>query len=290
MVARWPDLDTWLGEESEQPTLHAVGDVTLSGRVELTLRTRTDGGRPALVVGCDGKNLWVTGPQGDQLGETVLTEPAATLRILTIGEYVEVYANGIFALTTCATRAAPPPGRPCRKDPPASSPPARSGCPTPAATTPRPCGLAPPPTDRQQSAERTPERRHRHEHHRRRPPLTRRAAGRLHRPPSDRVRQRQQRLVAEGTHGGGTIAEPGGDTAGSCHRRPEGGNLLAEAWTTAPSNAARTPRTAENHVARALAKSGLTSRAQLAAWAYQQHTAAAGYGGRHKTGQQSRGL
>ena len=30
----------------------------------------------------------------------MLTVPATTLRILTIGEYVEVYADGVFALTT----------------------------------------------------------------------------------------------------------------------------------------------------------------------------------------------
>ncbi|MGW0828777.1 hypothetical protein [Streptomyces sp. NPDC002845] len=85
----------------EQPALHAVGDLTLTGRVETTLHTDTpDGDRPALLVGCDGRNLWVTGPDGDGLGETVLTEPAATLRILTIGEHVEVYADGVFALTT----------------------------------------------------------------------------------------------------------------------------------------------------------------------------------------------
>ncbi|MGY1495290.1 hypothetical protein ACW4TU_01360 [Streptomyces sp. QTS52] len=97
----WPGLDTWLGEETEQAALHAVGDLTLTGRVEITLRTDTpDGGRPALRVGCDGKNLWITGPLGDRLDETVLTQPAATLRILTVGEYVEVYADGVFALTT----------------------------------------------------------------------------------------------------------------------------------------------------------------------------------------------
>ena len=45
-------------------------------------------------------NHWVTGPDGTRLGETVLTAPAAALRVLTIGEYVEIYADGVFALTT----------------------------------------------------------------------------------------------------------------------------------------------------------------------------------------------
>lgn len=97
----WPGLDDWLGEETDRPTLHAVGDVGITGPVEITLRTDTpDSDRPALAVGCDGKNLWVTGPDGTPLRVTVLTSPAATLRILTIGEYVEVYADGVFALTT----------------------------------------------------------------------------------------------------------------------------------------------------------------------------------------------
>jgi sucrose-6-phosphate hydrolase SacC (GH32 family) len=94
----WPGLDVWLGEETTEPVMHAVGDIGVSGRVEITLRTRDDG--PALMVGCDGKNLWITGPADAPLGGTVLTEPATTLRILTIGEYVEVYADGIFVLTT----------------------------------------------------------------------------------------------------------------------------------------------------------------------------------------------
>lgn len=97
----WPGLDAWLGKETDVPVLHAVGDIGMSGPVEITLRTHTDeGGQPALTVGCDGKNLWMTGPDGARLGETVLTEPAASLRILAIGEYVEVYADGVFALTT----------------------------------------------------------------------------------------------------------------------------------------------------------------------------------------------
>lgn len=96
----WTGLNAWLGEETDRPTLHAVGDIGITGPVEITLRTDTpDDGGSALSVGCDGKNLWVTGPGGIRLGETVLTEPAATLRILTIGEYVEVYADNVFALT-----------------------------------------------------------------------------------------------------------------------------------------------------------------------------------------------
>ncbi|RNG34523.1 mucin-1 [Streptomyces botrytidirepellens] len=103
----WTGLDAWLLEETTEPVLHAVGDVDVSGRVEITLRTGEDG--PALVVGCDGKNLWVTGPAGVPLGETVLTEPAATLRILTVGEYVEVYADGVFVLTTLCYAGHPAP-------------------------------------------------------------------------------------------------------------------------------------------------------------------------------------
>lgn len=106
----WPGLDDWLGEETERPVLHAVGDLDVSGRVEITLRTDTAvGGRPALTVGCDGRKIWATGPDGTRLGETVLAEPAATLRILTVGEYVEVYADGVFALTTLCYSGRPAP-------------------------------------------------------------------------------------------------------------------------------------------------------------------------------------
>ncbi|GGY26724.1 mucin-1 [Streptomyces djakartensis] len=106
----WPGLDPWLGEETYHAHLNAVGDVTLSGRTEITLRTHvSDGDRPALTVTCDGKNLQVTGPEGAPLGETLLPEPAAGLRILTVGEYVEVYADGVFVLTTLCYSGRPAP-------------------------------------------------------------------------------------------------------------------------------------------------------------------------------------
>ncbi|MFJ4081299.1 mucin-1 [Streptomyces iakyrus] len=106
----WPGLDPWLGEETYEALLHAVGDVALSGRTEITLRTHvSDGDRPALTVGCDGKYLRVTGPDGTPLGETRLPEPAASLRILTVGEYVEVYADGVFVLTTLCYSGRPAP-------------------------------------------------------------------------------------------------------------------------------------------------------------------------------------
>ncbi|MGC9541788.1 mucin-1 [Streptomyces sp. UG1] len=108
----WPGLDRWLGEETydADAPLHAVGDLDISGRTEITLRTHVSASdRPALTVGCDGKNLWVTGPDGDRLGETLLPEPAASLRILTVGEYVEVYADGVFALTTLCYSGRPAP-------------------------------------------------------------------------------------------------------------------------------------------------------------------------------------
>lgn len=71
------------------------------------MRTAADG--PALLVGCDGKNLWITGPADAPLDETTLTEPATALRILTIGEYVEVYADGVFVLTTLCYSGHPAP-------------------------------------------------------------------------------------------------------------------------------------------------------------------------------------
>ncbi|MFI2431427.1 mucin-1 [Streptomyces sp. NPDC018693] len=106
----WPGLDPWLGEETYDAALHAVGDIEITGRTEITLRTDTSGGdRAALGVGCDGKQLWVTGPDGTPLGETVLTDPATTLRVLTVGEYVEIYADDVFALTTLCYSGHPAP-------------------------------------------------------------------------------------------------------------------------------------------------------------------------------------
>ncbi|MFF8936624.1 mucin-1 [Streptomyces paradoxus] len=106
----WPGLEPWLGEETHEALLHAVGDVGLFGRTEITLRTQdSDEDRPALTVGCDGKNLWVTGPDGAPLGETLLPDPSVSLRILTVGEYVEVYADGVFVLTTLCYTGRPAP-------------------------------------------------------------------------------------------------------------------------------------------------------------------------------------
>lgn len=110
----WPGLDDWLGEETHAPAPHAVGDVEVGGDpVEVTLRTGCSGsgraGSPALTVACDGKNLRITGAAGTPLAETVLPEPAATLRILTVGEYVEVYADGVFVLTALSYTGGPAP-------------------------------------------------------------------------------------------------------------------------------------------------------------------------------------
>jgi sucrose-6-phosphate hydrolase SacC (GH32 family) len=110
----WPGLDDWLGEETHAPVPHAVGDVEAGGGpVDVTLRSATRGpgraGSPALGVGCDGRHLRITGAAGTPLAETVLPEPATTLRILTVGEYVEVYADGVFVLTALSYTGAPAP-------------------------------------------------------------------------------------------------------------------------------------------------------------------------------------
>ncbi|MGJ5832904.1 mucin-1 [Streptomyces ossamyceticus] len=107
----WPGMDRWLGAETDGPLLHAVGDIAVADRpVEITLRTDAPGSaRSALTVGCDGKNLRVTGPDGAPLDETVLSQPPARLRVLTVGEYVEVYADEVFALTTLCYSGHPAP-------------------------------------------------------------------------------------------------------------------------------------------------------------------------------------
>jgi hypothetical protein len=94
----WSGLDAWLEEATDRPVLHAVGDVDITGPTKVVLRT--DNGRPALAVQCDAKRLWVTGPSGSPLQEAALAQPVRRLRILTVGEYVEVYADGVFTLMT----------------------------------------------------------------------------------------------------------------------------------------------------------------------------------------------
>jgi hypothetical protein len=94
----WSGLDAWLGGPTDRPVLHAAGDIDLTGPTELVLRA--DGDRPALTVHCDEKKVRVTGLGGSLLQETALVRPARRLRVLTVGEYVEVYADGVFVLMT----------------------------------------------------------------------------------------------------------------------------------------------------------------------------------------------
>ncbi|GHH71632.1 invertase [Streptomyces sulfonofaciens] len=99
-LAWWSGLDTWLGQESGEPALHAVADVPVTGPLEVTLRTDRPGGdATALAVRYDGQDLRITGPHGTTLERTALSRTPDTLRILTVGEYVEVYADGAFVLT-----------------------------------------------------------------------------------------------------------------------------------------------------------------------------------------------
>ncbi|MGW8955936.1 mucin-1 [Streptomyces sp. NPDC055709] len=102
----WSALDAWFDAESDEPALNAVGDVEVSEPVDVILRA---GEHPTLTIGCNGKALWATGPEGTKLSETVLTERISSLRILTIGEYVEVYANNMFVLTTLCYSGRPVP-------------------------------------------------------------------------------------------------------------------------------------------------------------------------------------
>lgn len=130
-LAWWPGLDAWLGEATEgAATLHAVGDIAVSGPVDVVLRRHADGpadsptdgpadgpavgspalGTPALTVSYDGtEGLQVTGPDGAPLARTALGVPAASLRILTVGEYVEVYADGVFVLAALSYSGHPAP-------------------------------------------------------------------------------------------------------------------------------------------------------------------------------------
>jgi hypothetical protein len=94
----WNGLDAWLEQPTDGPVPHAVGDVDITGPAELVLRK--DNGSPALAVRCDATHVRVTGPGGSLLQEAALAQPVRRLRVLTIGEYVEVYADGVFILMT----------------------------------------------------------------------------------------------------------------------------------------------------------------------------------------------
>ncbi|MFI9162486.1 mucin-1 [Kitasatospora aureofaciens] len=93
----WPGLDGWLDEPGEQAVLHAVGDVAVAGPTEVVLRTGVDGA-PALTVRWADGRLGVQGPGEAVLASTELPDEPRRLRILTIGEYVELYADDAFVL------------------------------------------------------------------------------------------------------------------------------------------------------------------------------------------------
>lgn len=103
----WTGLDRWLEAATDRPVLHAVGEIELNGPAEITLRT--DGAETVLAVGYDGTAVRVTGAGGAVLREAALPSPARRLRILTVGEYVEVYADEVFVLTALSYRGRPAP-------------------------------------------------------------------------------------------------------------------------------------------------------------------------------------
>ncbi|MGW3073442.1 mucin-1 [Kitasatospora sp. NPDC001132] len=94
----WHGLDRWLGQPTDRPVLHAAGDVAIDGPTSVVLRS--DDGKPALTVDCTDGRVQVHGPGGSLLTEAELGHEPSSLRILTIGEYVEVYADEVLVLVT----------------------------------------------------------------------------------------------------------------------------------------------------------------------------------------------
>lgn len=94
----WSGLDAWLGEPTDQPVQHAVGDIEVTGPLETVLRADSRG--PVLTVGCDGERIrLICGPRRE---EAVARQPVRRLRILTVGEFAEVYADDVFvAQSSC---------------------------------------------------------------------------------------------------------------------------------------------------------------------------------------------
>lgn len=98
----WSGLDAHLGPPQDAPATDAVVDVRLDGAPgAVTVR---DG----LTVTVTGRGVALDGPAG-RLQAAPLPRPAATMRALAVGEYVEVYLDDVLALSTTsyATRERP---------------------------------------------------------------------------------------------------------------------------------------------------------------------------------------
>jgi sucrose-6-phosphate hydrolase SacC (GH32 family) len=101
----WNGLDAWLEEPTDQPLRNAVGDIEVTGSLEAVLRADQDG--PVLTVGCTAQRIRLT--CGVRREEAVAREPVRRLRVLTVGEYVEVYADGVFVLQSSCYAGRPVP-------------------------------------------------------------------------------------------------------------------------------------------------------------------------------------
>ncbi|KAB2350091.1 glycoside hydrolase family protein [Actinomadura rudentiformis] len=91
----WPRIEQLLGPVTDEPVGDAVIDVELeseSARVEL---------RGHLTVTVDGTKVAIASPAA-QLQAAHATEVPSRLKILCVGEHVEVYANDILTLSTAS--------------------------------------------------------------------------------------------------------------------------------------------------------------------------------------------
>ncbi|MDT3398747.1 mucin-1 [Streptomyces sp. B1866] len=130
----WPGLDRWLGPPvSGRPVPDGCADVAVrhdpealdgsapggpggaggsgarGGAVRTEVVLRAEGEAPALAVGCQGRAVWVAGPGGGPLAGAEAARPPRRLRILTAGEYVEVYADDAFLVTALCYTGRPVP-------------------------------------------------------------------------------------------------------------------------------------------------------------------------------------
>lgn len=105
----WPGNEAHLTEPAEPAEQAEPADGTLEaalpgpvGRLRLRLR---DDGASALLVALDGDRITARYPDGRVLASTeidVVRTPCRSLRVLCVGEYVEVYLDDTFVLATCA--------------------------------------------------------------------------------------------------------------------------------------------------------------------------------------------
>jgi sucrose-6-phosphate hydrolase SacC (GH32 family) len=99
-LAWWPRLESYLGPDQDDPAV--VGDAVIEIDVDDT-HLKIDL-CDQLTVGLAGTDLTISGP-GGPLQAARLDGSPARIRVLAVGEYIEVYADDVLALATASYAA-----------------------------------------------------------------------------------------------------------------------------------------------------------------------------------------